>query len=475
MVETKWPAIIQGGMGVAVSTWPLARAVSQAGSLGVVSGTGIDTVLVRRLQDGDADGQVRRALAASPWPELAASVVARFFRAGGRLPGDPYARLGKWSLDSSQSRTSLGVLGGFVEVWLAKVGHSGQVGINLMTKIALPNLAVLYGAMNAGVDVVLMGAGIPKEIPGVLDTLAEHAPTKMRCDVVGIPSSEFPWIEFNPKDYEGVVRGDLSRPAFFPIIASNSLAAMLAKKSNGSVQGFIVEGPTAGGHNAPPRGPKQFDAAGQPIYGVRDEVDWEALADLGYPFWMAGGLGSRTGLQYARDHHAVGIQVGTLFAFCQESGLRRDLKASVIAAVRDQKASVYTDALGSPTGFPFKVASVPETLSDPDCYQARVRLCDVGYLREAYRDGQGRIQFRCAAEPVAAYVKKGGRIEDTRSRKCLCNGLMASAGFAQIQASGEEPAIVTSGDALAAMNSLVTAGNGQYSAQAVIDFLTQPA
>ena len=42
--------IIQGGMGVAVSDWRLAGAVSSEGQLSVVSGTDIDTVLVRRLQ-----------------------------------------------------------------------------------------------------------------------------------------------------------------------------------------------------------------------------------------------------------------------------------------------------------------------------------------------------------------------------------------------------------------------------------------
>ena len=46
-------------MGVAVSNWRLANAVSRAGQLGVISGTGMDTVLVRRLQDGDPGGHMR--------------------------------------------------------------------------------------------------------------------------------------------------------------------------------------------------------------------------------------------------------------------------------------------------------------------------------------------------------------------------------------------------------------------------------
>jgi NAD(P)H-dependent flavin oxidoreductase YrpB (nitropropane dioxygenase family) len=66
----KHPMIIQGGMGVAISNWRLARTVSQLGQLGVVSGTGIDTVMVRRLQDGDPGGHVRRAAAHFPVPAL---------------------------------------------------------------------------------------------------------------------------------------------------------------------------------------------------------------------------------------------------------------------------------------------------------------------------------------------------------------------------------------------------------------------
>ena len=46
------PRIIQGGMGIRISSWELARAVSRKGELGVISGTGIDTILVRSLQNG---------------------------------------------------------------------------------------------------------------------------------------------------------------------------------------------------------------------------------------------------------------------------------------------------------------------------------------------------------------------------------------------------------------------------------------
>src|SRR3954471_17456399 len=84
------PLIIQGGMGVGVSNWVLARAVSLRGQLGVVSGTCVDTVLVRRLQDGDLGGHIRRAMAHFPMPEVVDDVLHKYFRPEGRAEGEPY-------------------------------------------------------------------------------------------------------------------------------------------------------------------------------------------------------------------------------------------------------------------------------------------------------------------------------------------------------------------------------------------------
>ena len=78
------PTIIQGGMGIGVSGWRLARAVSSRGQLGVVSATAIDSVFVRRLQDGDPGGHLRRAMDHFPLPGIAAAALRRYFREGGR-------------------------------------------------------------------------------------------------------------------------------------------------------------------------------------------------------------------------------------------------------------------------------------------------------------------------------------------------------------------------------------------------------
>ena len=462
------PPIIQGGMGVGVSDWRLARAVSLRGQLGVVSGTALDTVLVRRLQDGDAGGDMRRAMAEFPMPGVADDVLRLYFRPDGRPPGTPYKMLPVYKQVMSQARQLVSVLASFVEVYLAKEGHDGMVGMNLLTKVQIPTLPSLYGAMLAGVDVILMGAGIPREIPAALDHLALHQPASLRFEVEGLPSGRAEHLTLEPAQFWTTTPPELRRPAFLAIIASNSLATMLARKATGRIDGFVIEGPTAGGHNAPPRGEPRFNERGEPLYGERDAVDLAKIGELGLPFWSAGGTGRTGALPNALAAGAAGIQVGTLFAFCDESGLVEDLKRSVLVHAARGEVTVKTDPRASPTGYPFKVVSWPGAPGDD---VARERLCDLGGLRVAYCTPEGKIGYRCSAEPVDAYVKKGGKAEDAVGRQCLCNALTADIGLGQIRKSGEsEPPLVTSGDDLASMADFL-AGRTHYSAAEVLDYL----
>ncbi len=470
MSDPSLPAVIQGGMGVGISNWRLARAVSEAGELGVVSGTAIDSMLVRRLQDGDPGGHMRRAMAAFPMPGVADAVTARYFIDGAKPADRPYAMLPMYRVGASPARERITMLAAFVEVWLAKEGHGGAVGINVLTKVQFPNLAVLYGAMLADVDYVLMGAGIPKEIPGILDALATHSVAIMRLDVEGMPPDEAPLLTLDPSvHWVGATAPQLTRPEFLAIVASNSLATMLARKSSGRVDGFVVEAPTAGGHNAPPRGAMQLNAVGEPLYGERDVVDFAKLGEIGLPFWVAGGAGSPGALRDALDAGAQGIQVGTLFAYCEESGMAAEYRAQIVAAAATGDVSVFTDPLASPTGYPFKVVHWPD--EPVEAMASRERVCDLGYLRTAFRRDDGRIDYRCPAEPVDTYLAKGGRLEDTVGRKCLCNALMADAGHAQVRDGGvTEAPLITSGDDLASMATFLQ-GRTRYSARDVISYL----
>ncbi|MDT8341107.1 MAG: nitronate monooxygenase [Longimicrobiales bacterium] len=465
------PSIIQGGMGVAVSNWRLANAVASLGELGVVSGTGLDTLFVRRLQDGDLGGHLRRAMERFPFPGVAEAVLERYFRPEGRAEGEPYKALPMYRQVVSRARHQLTVLANFVEVELAREGHDGKVGINLLTKIQLPNLGSLYGAMLAGVDYVLMGAGIPREIPGVLDGLAAGRPVEMALEVSGPGAGDPEKIGFDPGDLCDGLRPEVARPDFLPIVASNSLATMMARKATGRIDGFVIEGPTAGGHNAPPRGLPVFNERGEPQYGERDVVDLQKIADLGLPFWLAGGAGHPERLQEALAQGAAGIQVGTLFAYCDESGLTAEHKHDVAVAALNGGVDVVTDGRASPTGFPFKAVQLEGTLSSEDVYQKRGRVCDLGYLRNAFRDERGRIAYRCASEPLDTFRKKGGDLAATEGRKCLCNALMANVGHAQARTDGSvEPTLYTAGDDLKVLGAFLR-GRTSYTARDVVEYL----
>ncbi|MEU8251543.1 nitronate monooxygenase [Nonomuraea sp. NPDC048916] len=454
MAEAVWPVLIQGGMGVGVSGWRLARAVAGTGQLGVVSGTALDATLARRLQLGDPGGHLRRALAAFPVPEIARRVLDRYFVEGGAEHGTPYRPVPRIGVRPSRARDELAVVANFAEVFLAKEGHDGPVGVNYLEKIQMATPAAIYGAMLAGVDYVLMGAGIPAEIPRLLDELAAHRPAEITVTVAGADEARHT-VGLNPRALLGRSPAPLSRPLLLAIVSSHVLAAYLARSPRTRPDGFVLESPVAGGHSAPPRGRMRLDEGGEPVYGPRDEADAGKVAALGLPFWLAGGYGSPGGLARALEAGATGIQVGSAFALCRESGLDEELRQRLLRRAADGTLEVRNDPSASPAGFPFKVARLPGTLSEPDVYAERPRLCDLGYLRAPYTRPDGALGYRCPAEPVEIYVRKGRPAEEAEGRRCLCNGLLAAIGLGQRRPDGyQEPPLLTLGQDIGFLDGL---------------------
>lgn len=469
MAERAFPTIIQGGMGVAVSGWRLARTVAGAGQLGVVSGVALDTLLARNLQSGDLGGHLRRALARFPEPGLAQRILDRYFVPGGIGPDRPFRGVARLGLPSRHAVTALTVVGNFAEVFLAKEGHDGPIGVNYLEKIQLATPAAVYGAMLAGVDYVLVGAGIPTEIPGLLDALAESAAVDFPVAVAD--SDERHTVHFDPSSLLNSV-GPLHRPRFLAIVSSAVLATRLSRDPRTRPDGFVLETPVAGGHSAPPRGRLRLSEAGEPVYGPRDDIAVSEVAATKLPFWLAGGFATPAGLVAAQAAGATGVQVGTAFALSEESGIDPRLKRVMLDRAASGTLEVRNEPRASPTGFPFKLALLPGTLADERLHLARPRLCDLGYLRTPYRTDQGGIGYRCPAEPVADYVAKGGSIEDTVGRHCLCNGLVATVGLGQRRRDGyREPPLVTLGQDLGFLPHLLPPGAAGYSAVDVIDYL----
>jgi len=458
-------------MGVGVSNWCLANAVSRNGQIGVVSGTALDTVFVRRLQNGDIGGHLRRAISHFPWPEMAKRVLDRFFIPEGKNSEKRFKLPSMPNLRMKSPAKELLILANFVEVFLAKEGHRGLVGINFLEKIQLPTLPSLLGAMLAGGDFVLMGAGIPLAIPGILDGLSQWQPVEYRIAVEDNAAKETFAFTFDPTEHVEGIQPALGRPKFLAIISSDILAKTFVRRASGYTDGFIVENYTAGGHNAPPRRVDRSKPATEE-YTEKDIADLAQMREIGRPFYLAGGFASPEAVQSALKEGAAGVQLGTIFAYSQESGIRPDIKRAVIEKYFRGELTVNTDFRASPTGFPFKTITLDNSVTNPAVGKARGRICDLGYLRNAYVQADGKVGYRCASEPIDQFVQKGGAEEETTGRHCLCNGLMATIGLGQVRDEGTEPPIITSGDDFSFLDHIIAGKSDSYTALDVLNYLT---
>ncbi|MEA3306290.1 MAG: nitronate monooxygenase [Elusimicrobiota bacterium] len=488
------PAIIIGGMGVRISTWLMARIVAMTGNMGVVSGTGLEIIYPRILQDGDKGGHVRRAFKelARRQPALAQSVFDlydKYYIEGGKAANKPYKAVPVWRLDRLDEKDGansfweppkelqlLAIASNFAEVWLAKEGHKGAVGINFLRKVERPLLWTLYGAILADVDYVVVGAGNPSHLPGMIRLLCKHKDAVLPLKVYGTnsKSGEF-FAKLRPSTLLGNSPAQVSCPKFLAIVSSLTLADALYSNPETRPYGFVIEFPEAGGHNAAPAKMK-FDSQGQAVmvYTESDRADVPDIKALGLPFWLAGSYGSANSLSRAMEMGAAGIQVGTIAALCGQSGMDPKLRSKVLRLLKENKLKVG-NTMFSPAGFPFKVAQVPGTVSDKAAREGRKRICDICLLQATYLLPDGSLGYRCPGEDVKAFVAKGGRAQNTKGRICLCNALFSTAGFPQVQEGGYvEPPIVTlgenTGSALELLKKL-SPGQETYTISKVIHYL----
>ena len=455
------PKIIQGGMGVFISDWRLAQTVSRLGQQGTLSGVALDRVMAIMLQRGDIGGHLRRALSHFPFPQISEMVLKEFFVEGGVLKGVSPKRAPFFTIKPSDLLISLTICANYAYMWLAKEGHKNPVSVNFLEKISMPHLYAIFGVMLAGGDFITMGAGIPLQIPGVINNFVEGKEAKYAIPVIGKNTTSYE-MSFNPEQFFGSELKNilpLKKPGFIPIISSNLLANILVKKlPAGSVQGFAIEKWTAGGHNSPPRN--------KISYGEKDVVNFAEIAKLGLPFWIGGSYASPEQLQSALSVGAAGIQAGSIFALCDDSGLDPELRSKLRFLGFNGELKIRTDFSVSSSGYPFKVAELAGTISEQSVYEARPRICSQGLLVSLYEKPDRTIGYRCPGELVDAFVRKGGDITDTVGKGCLCCGLLSAAELEE-----GEPPIVTLGDDVGFLKHLMVDAHGSYRASDAIKYL----
>ena len=387
---------------------------------------------------------------------------------GGKTAEASYVMVPKINLEQKRDAQEILIVANFVEVWLAKEGHDGLVGINFLHKIQMTTAASVLGAMLAGVDYIIMGAGIPRELPKLIRSITKLEVGSVPVDVIG-GSAQVTTI--NPLDF--VTAGTvIKKPKFLAIISVDVLGAYLARDEETRPDGFIIEHNSAGGHNAPPRGKWEFDANGEPIYGPKDIADIEKMKKLELPFWLAGTYGSPERVKDALAQGAAGVQVGTLFAISNHSGFSDKTRKQLLDKLKSDTLEVKTDVLASPTSFPIKIAKLDGHTSTNEGFAARPKLCDLGYLREPAISETGRTIYRCPSEPDDQYLKKGGAVEDINGRKCLCNGLMSNIGLPQVRKDGYvEAPIVTLGSDVEGAKVLLKNHPEGYGADDAVEWL----
>jgi NAD(P)H-dependent flavin oxidoreductase YrpB (nitropropane dioxygenase family) len=463
------PLLLGGGMAVGISTPSLVKAVStyevpcrgRRRCLGITSGTAAANLLARRLQHGDTGVRLALDALAALAPSLRSELNAlhsAYFIPGGKAASVPYKPVRAFGLEAPRWLQLLTIAANFTTVWECKQGHDNPVGINYLQKIELSQLPALYGAMLAGVDYVCAGAGNPAAFPGHLRGLARGEPVEQTVHVARAAKPHT--IRFDPQDFGAKEMPEIRRPRFIAIVSTCEQAAQLAGSDATRPFGFVFEGPSAGGHNAPPADYQRILGV-PPKWGAKDELDLPRLADLREPFWLAGAYGNAEGLRRALDVGAAGVQFGTILAFSNESGMSPALRLRALERIWHKDLEVVTEALMSPTGFPFKVVQLPGSLSEESVRSGRERVacCDLGHLvtpveikrRVTRPDGAVEevveVQTLCPAEPVEAFTRKGGVMMRRKGTICLCNGLMSTAGYPGIRGDYVEPPVVTAGDA----------------------------
>jgi nitronate monooxygenase len=318
--------VVQGGMGVGVSLHPLASAVAREGGLGIVSSACLDRLVSKRS--------------------------------------------GK-KFDSYQAARE--------EVSLAKAS-GGFAGINIMCALVKDYEASVRGALDAGADAIISGAGLPLSLPAIQPP------------------------------------GDT---ALIPIVSSSRALELICRKWDKlkyRPDAVVLEGPLAGGHLG--FRIDQVDLESNTLENLLPPVKEMAMRYGDFPVIVAGGIYTHEDIVRFLEMGADGVQMGTRFLATEESTASAAYKQAVLNAKEDDIIVAHDP--GSPCGLPFRVIKQsPMYVSALN--HVRPPKCDKGYV--LLKDAEGKFT-KCPAK------------ESNLHHFCICNGLLSSAGY---NADKEEP------------------------------------
>lgn len=306
-------------MGVGVSLHPLAKAVAHEGGLGIVSSACIDRLVSKRT------GKKFNTYEAS-----------------------------------------------YAEVSLSKTPQ-GFVGINIMGALARDFNDSVKGALDAGADAIISGAGLPLNLPAIQP----------------------------PKD-----------TALIPIVSSARALDIICKKWEKlgyRPDAVVLEGPLAGGHLG--FRIDQVELESNRLENLFPLVKDMAMKCGDFPVIVAGGIYTHNDIKRFMEMGADGVQMGTRFLATEESSATEAYKQAVIAAKEED--IIVAHRPGSPCGLPFRVIK-QSPMYVSSLQQRRQPKCDKGYV--LMKDAEGKFSI-CPAK------------ENNKDYFCICNGLLSSGGY----------------------------------------------
>lgn len=324
--------VMQGGMGVNISTAEMAQAVAARGGIGHVSDAMIPDLADRLFGTGFTRMKT-----------IACKKIEKTMgQAGFLFPVDKIREAAKLYLGS---------------VMEGKKGE-GLIHVNVMEKLTMNSgletlKARLLGALDAGIDGISLSAGL-------------H-------------TSSFALMSEHPR----------FRDACLGVVVSSRRALNLFLRKSAKTERLpdyiVVEGPLAGGHLGFGMDWANFSLPDI----VRDVKAYLAENKLSIPVLAAGGVFTGTdGVRMMQEAGADGIQAATRFAVTKESGLPDDVKQQYFNA---RAEDIEVNGI-SPTGYPMRMLKSSPAINaalKPQCAAYGYMLDHGGcaYLR-AWREAE---------------------------------------------------------------------------------------
>ena len=282
------------------------------------------------------------------------------------------------------------------ELRTAREKTDGILGVNIM--VALTNFSDMVNtSIKEGADVIFAGAGLPLDLPGYIK---DGAKTKL-----------------------------------VPIISSARAASIICKKWLSKFDylpdGFVVEGPKAGGHLG--FKPEQIDdpqfslevTVPQVIEAVRE---FEEKTGRRIPVIAAGGVYDGEDIKKFLDMGAAGVQMGTRFVATHECDADQRFKEAYVQAKEED-----IQIIKSPVGLPGRAVmssfleDVKNGLKTPfKCPFHCISSCD--YTKSPYCIGLALVNAKkgLLKHGFAFAGKNAYRVDSIVSVKELINSLRQS-------------------------------------------------